>query len=315
MLFLTLFALATYNRHMQPARTDNVLFGSEFNLHCMRGSVLLARARQSIGYRDLLYNLIVRDLKVRYKHSALGFFWSLLNPLLLMAVFTFVFTALLEDKSRLAFHIFFLSALLPWNWCAASVMGTLSSIVGNGHLIKKVYFPREMLPVSVVFSNMINYLLSLPALILFMFLFRQGVTPSPFDSGCTLVCFNSYFLWLPLLVITQALFLMGLGFILATLNVFFRDTSVLVEVGLSAWFFLTPIIYDAKVVAGDYAAWMYYLNPMASIIANYRDIFYYSSSLGPDPTFMLRTFVTSALLFVAGYFFFMRFSRRFGEEV
>ncbi len=277
---------------------------------------MLARARQSVNYKDLLYNLVVRDLKVRYKHSALGFFWSLLNPLLLMAVFTFVFTALLPgDKAKPAFHIFFLCALLPWNWCATSTMGTLQSIVGNGHLIKKVYFPREMLPVSVVLSNMINYLLSLPALFFFMLLFRTDSLGSPFLASCNNVCVNQHLIWLPILIVTQAIFLMGLGFLLAALNVFFRDTSVLVEVGLSAWFFLTPIIYDAKAVAGQYANLMYYLNPMASIIANYRDIFYYNSSLSPDPWFILRTLIECTILFIAGYLFFMRVSGSFGEEV
>jgi len=277
---------------------------------------LLARARQSVNYRDLLYNLVVRDLKVRYKHSVLGFFWSLLNPLLLMAVFTFVFTALLStEKSKPAFHIFFLSALLPWNWCATSVAGALGSIVNNGHLIKKVYFPREMLPVSVVTSNMINFLLSLPALFFFMLVFRPGIVISAFDPRCPYVCLNSHVLWLPLLIVTQALFLTGLGFLFSALNVFFRDTSVLVEVGLSAWFFLTPIIYDAKDVAGQYSNLMYYLNPMASIVANYRDIFYYNSPGSPDLAFMLRTLVTSTILFVLGYIFFMRVSRNFGEEV
>ena len=276
---------------------------------------LLTRARQSVTYRDLLYNLIVRDLKVRYKHSALGFFWSLLNPLLLMAVFTFVFTALLPGDTRAAFHIFFLSALLPWNWCATSVSATLNSIVGNSHLIKKVYFPREMLPVSVVLSNMINYVLSLPALLFFMIFLRPGLPTSPFAANCEFVCLNSHLLWLPVLILTQALFLMGLGFFLSALNVFFRDTSVLVEVGLSAWFFLTPIIYDAKDVAGEYSNLMYYFNPMASIIANYRDIFYFNSPLGLAPEFVLRSLVTCAIIFVLGYFFFMRFSRNFGEEL
>ena len=280
---------------------------------------LLARAKKSIDYRDLLYNLVVRDLKVRYKHSALGFFWSLLNPLLLMLVFTFVFQQLLRSDAsnpgRPMYHVFFLTALLPWNWNSAAVVGTLGSIVNNGHLIKKIFFPRELLPVSVVMSNMINYLLSLPALLLFMLLFRPESVGPPFGAACTHVCINPNMLWLPLLILTQTVFLLGLGFFLSALNVFFRDTSVLVEVGLSAWFFLTPIIYDAKEVVGNLANIMYWVNPMASIVANYRDIFYYNAAGSPDLGFMLRNLAVCSVLLVLGYMFFMRFSRNFGEEV
>ena len=276
---------------------------------------MLARARQSILYRDLLYNLIVRDLKVRYKHSFLGFFWSLLNPLLLMAVFTFVFTQLLgSNAANPMFHIFFLCALLPWNWCATAVMGTLGSIVNNGHLIKKVYFPREFLPFSVVISNMINYLLSIPALLIFMFLFRSPGSGDPLSPDCTLACINGHIIWLPMLILSQTVFLLGLGFFLSAVNVFFRDTSVLVEVGLNAWFFLTPIIYDVRTIV-SFPSLMYYFNPMASIITNYRDIFYYNQSGSPDPLFMLRTLVECLIILGIGYLVFMRASRNFGEEV
>jgi lipopolysaccharide transport system permease protein len=307
----------TYNRIWQPVACATVVsYGYETetgNPH------LLARAKKSIDYRDLLYNLVVRDLKVRYKHSFLGFFWSLLNPLLLMLVFTFVFQQLLHTDANSPqppmYHVFFLSALLPWNWNSAAVTGTLGSIVGNGHLIKKIYFPREMLPVSSVLSNMINYLLSLPALLLFMVIFRPDSAGSPFAADCPYVCINSHMMWLPMLILTQLLFLLGLGFFVSALNVFFRDTSVLVEVGLTAWFFLTPIIYDTKAVAGDWANVMYWVNPMASVVANYRDIFYYNQFGSPDPGFMLRNLIVCAVIMVLGYLFFMRFSRNFGEEV
>jgi ABC-type polysaccharide/polyol phosphate export permease len=172
-----------------------------------------------------------------------------------------------------------------------------------------------MLPVSVVLSNMINFLLSLPALLFFMLILRTDAAGPPVGPSCSLVCFTPQMLWVPLLILTQALFLMGFGFFLAALNVFFRDTSVLVEVGLSAWFFLTPIIYDAKDVVGDFVNWMYYLNPMASIVANFREIFYYNQAGSPDVAFMLRNLIECSIIFGLGYLFFMRFSRNFGEEV
>ncbi|MEP6776459.1 MAG: ABC transporter permease [Chloroflexota bacterium] len=279
---------------------------------------MLARAKRSIDYRDLLYNLVVRDLKVRYKHSVLGFFWSLLNPVLLMLVFTFVFQQLLGSENNPThpmYHVFFLVALLPWNWCASAVTGTLGSIVNSGYLIKKVYFPREMLPVAVVLANMINFLLALPALVLFMIILRPEGSGSPFGSDCQYACFNAHLLWVPLLILTQTIFLTGLGFFISALNVFFRDTSVLVEVGLSAWFFLTPIIYDARDVAHDLANLMYYLNPMASLVANFREVFYYNDAASPDLFFMLRNLIVCTVLLIGGYLFFMRLSHSFGEEI
>ena len=175
---------------------------------------MLARAHQTINYRDLLYNLVVRDLKVRYKHSFLGFFWSLLNPLLLIGGIHLRIQYAPRQSSQTSLPDLFLCALLPWNWCAASVTGTLGSIVNSGYLIKKVYFPEEMLPLAVVLSNMVNFVLSMPALLIFMLFLKPE--------------FTIHILWWPALVFIQALFLTGLGFFLAALNVFFRDTSVLV---------------------------------------------------------------------------------------
>ncbi|MGH2543011.1 MAG: ABC transporter permease, partial [Ardenticatenaceae bacterium] len=119
-------------------------------------------------YRDLLYNLTIRDLKVRYKHSVLGILWSLLNPLLMMLVFTFVFTVM-QPSSIPHYYVFLLAGLLPWNFFSGSVVGAASQIVANGHLIKKVYFPREVLPISLVLSNSVNFLLSLIPLIALLF--------------------------------------------------------------------------------------------------------------------------------------------------
>lgn len=271
----------------------------------------------TLKYRDLIRNLVVRDLKVRYRGSVLGFIWSLLNPLLMMLIFWFVFSKLLANTTP-HFPLFLLTALLPWTWCASTISGAVGSIVGNGNLINKVYFPRELLPVSMVISNCINFLLSLPTaialIIYYLIRYPQHFGPHYFESGLVLSSpFNWNLLWIPVLILTQAIFLAGLGMFLAALNVYFRDTSMIVEVGLQAWFFLTPIFYDLSTVAQGATQYIYWLNPMASIISSWRIILYNGAS--PDPIFILRTLITSAIVFVIGYLFFNRLSRSFGEEI
>lgn len=276
---------------------------------------MLARTREAINYRELLKNLVMRDLKVRYRNSFLGVLWSLLNPLLMMAVYVFVFTQLLKGGTppeplpgatlgevqtymiRTNFPVFILIGLLPWNWLATSVMGSITSIVGNAHLIKKVYFPRELLPLSLVISNLVNFLLALPVLFGLILLMKPTITLQ--------------YLWLPAILLTQTVFLAGLAFFLSAVSVYFRDTFVILEVVILAWFFLTPIFYDIKQVWPEWADWIYRLNPMASLISNYRDILFWGAP--PDPAFVLRTFLTAVLVFLLGYLVFARTSRSFGE--
>ncbi|MDO8674473.1 MAG: ABC transporter permease [Dehalococcoidia bacterium] len=256
------------------------------------------RLSEILRYRDLMWNLVARDLKVRYRSSVLGFFWSLLNPLLMTTVFYVVFNVLMRNSTEM-FPVFILCGILPWNWCAASVTGSVGSIVGNGHLIKKIYFPRELLPASMVVSNLVNFILALPVLFLMMIIFGAPLT--------------WFVLLLPVLILIQLAFLLGLSFFLSTVNVFFRDTSVIVEVVLLAWFFLTPVFYRIEDLTANWSRLMYILNPMASIISNYRLILY--AGAAPAVDFMMRTAATSLIVLVVGYLIFARFSHLFGEEV
>lgn len=275
---------------------------------------LVERVGELYRYRELIRNLVVRDLKVRYKNSALGFLWSLVNPLLMMLVFTVVFQIMLPNEQIQAFPIFVLCALLPWNWFAASLNEAIPSIVNNAHLIKKVYFPREVLPLSVVLANGVNFLLAL--LVLFAMIFVYGVHVSV------------WVLLLPAIIAVQLLFTLGVAFILSTVNVFYRDTGVIMEVVLLAWFFLTPIFYPVTLLSEHREVWgitlpiqrlVYILNPMASLISAYRDILWGSLQGGPPGApgldFLTRTAVTALLVLVTGYLFFTRYSRVFGEEV
>ena len=264
------------------------------------------------GYRELIWNLVVRDLKVRYRNSVLGILWSLMNPLLMMVVFTLVFTVMTPYSEVKHFPVFVLLAILPWNFFSSSVIGSIQSIVGNAPLVNKVYFPREILPISVVLANLINFLIALIVLFALILIFQIPIT--------------GWALALPLVIVVQLIFTIGFCMIMAAANVFYRDTQVIMEVVMLAWFFMTPIFYSVSILPQSYeiagmsfnvSRWMRILNPMASIIANYRTILYGAGNGGsmPEPYFFIRTLLTSLGVLALGAFIFYRYSRRFGEEV
>ena len=261
-----------------------------------------------LTYRDLLWNLVVRDLKVRYRNSVLGVLWSLGNPILMMLVFTFVFTVMTGFARAENFPVFVLCAILPWNFFSTSVIGSIRSVVDNASLVNKIYFPREVLPVSVVLANLVNFLMSM--LVLFGLMLVFGMP------------FTRWLLLLPLVIAVQIIFTVGFSLIMATANVFYRDTQIIMEVVMQAWFFVTPIFYPIEILPRSYEIfgitfdvwrWVNILNPMASIIANYRVILYGGAS--PEFYFFMRTLVTALAVLGVGSLVFYRYSRRFAEEI
>lgn len=264
------------------------------------------------SYRELLRNLVVRDLKVRYRNSALGVLWSLGNPLLMMLVFTAVFTVMTPYSDVKKFPVFVLCGILPWNFFSSSVIGSIRSIVDNVTLVSKIYFPREILPISIVIANLVNFLMALIVLFAFVLIFQVPLT--------------KWALLLPLVIFVQLMFTVGVALIMATANVFYRDMQVIMEVVMLAWFFLTPVFYSEKILPAsaelwgftfNVSRWVRILNPMASIIAAYRDILYGIGNGGIPPAFdfLLRTFVTSLGVLGIGALIFYRYSRIFAEEV
>ena len=275
---------------------------------------MIHRLRELLSYRELIENLVMRDLKLRYKSSVLGFLWSLLNPLLLMLVFTVVFTVMLPQASIPKFPAFVLCALLPWNFFSTSILAALGSITGNGHLINKVYFPREVLPIASVLASFANFLLALPVLFVLLLLFKIPIT--------------IWVAYLPVIMLVQIVFTVGIALLLSAVNVFYRDTGVIMEVIIQAWFFLTPVFYPIDLLP-QASTWLgvtvpvrrltYILNPMASIIASYRSVLYgFTNGSPPAPPaldFFSRTVLTAIVCFVVGYWVFTRYSHRFAEEV
>ena len=272
-------------------------------------SATLNVLRETWAYRDLLRNLVVRDLKTRYKRSVLGFAWSFLNPLFMVMIFTVVFTVIARAQNVPNYPLFALCGLLAWNFLAGSVSGAARSIVGNAHLIDKVYFPRELLPISVVFSNLINFILSLIVFFILLLLFR--------------IPLSWWILSLPIIIAVQFVLVVGLALIVAALNVFYRDVEHVLDVGLLAWFFLTPIFWELELLPNKLPLpwggegidiWLleYRLNPMASLVTDYRYILLY------DYGIIRHTVVPLAIglvCLVVGWYFFRRNAHRFAEEI
>ena len=266
------------------------------------------------AYRNLLKHLVIRELKARYKNSVLGIVWSLLHPLLMMTVYTILFTVLIPNEGVQKYPIFILVALIPWQFHNSSLMSSAGSIVNNSSIIKKVYFPRVLLPTASMLSNLVNFLLASIVLLVLLYAFGIGLT--------------IHALWVPLILLTQIIFTLGLAFIFSTLQAFYRDTLMLLEVGLLAWFFLTPVFYSFERFATRSEIWgitinparlMRWANPMASIVDGYRTVLWGnvgSSGPGPmDPLALLRTFVTAVIIFIIGYVVFSRSEHLFGEKL
>lgn len=263
--------------------------------------------RELLRYRSLVLNLVLRDLKSRYKRSVLGFLWSLLNPLAMMLVFTVVFTIIMPSKIE-NYPIFLLCGLLPWNFFTGALMVSINSVAGNANLVKKVYFPREVLPISAVLASLVNFLLGLAVLFVVLIFFHGHFSP---------------WLWLlPLVILIQTCFTLGVALFLSAINVYYRDTLMIMDVVLLAWFFLTPVVYSNSILPPNYQVLgmsvdiqrvMYIVNPMASLIAAYRDLLYWGYRTDLD--FFLRTAVTAIAILAAGYWFFVRHSHDFGEKV
>ena len=263
---------------------------------------MLANLQNLFRYRALIQSLVARELKARYRGSLLGYFWSFINPLLLLLVYSFVFTYVLQNQTEgiQPYALFMFCGILPWTWFSSSLLESSNVLVAGGNLIKKVLFPAEILPIVTVLAGLVNFCLGLPILAAFLIYYRVPVTPSDL-------------LWLPVLVVLQCLMTLGLAFVVASLTVLFRDVRDLLANLLTLWFFATPIIYPLwSAPAGVQRVLA--LNPMTYLIVSYQEILFRE---GPyrDWQRVLGIGAVSLLVFLAGYFVFNRLRDTFAEEV
>ncbi len=259
---------------------------------------LIEKFKEIYTYRHMLYTLVKQDIRGRYKGSLLGFLWTLLNPLLLLLVYSVVFQLVFKiDIPNYPIYLFI--ALMPWNYFANTISMGTSCVANGGGILKKVYFPREVLPLATVISNTINYFFS--AIIIFIALIFFS------DIGISL-----FALWLPVIVFIQAVFSLGCIFILSAVNVYVRDVQYIMNPIMMVWMYATPILYKADMVPEKYQK-IYNLNPMVQIMNGYRSILYDKTM--PDLTSLFYIFVASMVFLSLAYLVFAKLQRRFAEEV
>lgn len=264
--------------------------------------------RQLPRYRGLIQSLVSRELKARYRGSVLGFFWSFINPLLLLLVYTFVFAYVMPPPGDIDnYALFLFTGILPWTWFSASLLESSSVLITGGNLIKKVMFPAEILPIVTVLSNLVHFLLGLPILVAFLIYFDAPIELSELP-------------WFPIALLVQLLLTLGFALILSALTVHFRDLKDILGNVMTLWFFATPIIY-AWFSAPERIRPYLNLNPFTHLAITYQQILFFpadAAAAGGPPEhwkWLLALGVASTGLFLFGYFLFDRLRDSFAEEV
>jgi ABC-type polysaccharide/polyol phosphate export permease len=243
--------------------------------------------RDTYRYRELIWELALKELKIRYKRSFLGFLWALLNPLLQMIVLAVVFSKVMRLPIP-NFAVFLISVLIPWTFFSQSLLYAADSIVGNSDLIKKVRVPKVVFPIAALTSNMINFLLSMIPLALIVL--AMGIP------------LYATWLFLPIPLLALTLLTLGASFFFAALNVFYRDVSHILTILLQLWFYVTPIIYPIEIF-GKYQ-WLFKLNPLIFSLNGFR-MGVYKGQL-PSAQSVLASFACGLVALVIGYAIFRK---------
>jgi ABC-type polysaccharide/polyol phosphate export permease len=256
-----------------------------------------------IRYRGLVQSLVARELKARYRGSVLGFVWSFINPLLLLGVYSFIFTTVLPNRVEgvQPYALFMLCGLLPWTWFSSSLTEAAGSLISGGNLLKKVLFPAEILPIVSVLANMVHFFLALPIVVVFLLLYQH--VPDAAEL-----------IWFPVVLVVQVVFTSALALVLAALTVHFRDLRDILANVLTLWFFATPIIYPwFQPEVGPYRH-LFNLNPFTHLAVSYQEILFFPGPFG-HRRWLLALGAASVVMFLAAFWVFDRLRDSFAEAV
>lgn len=253
--------------------------------------------KELYNYRELLKTSIQKEIRGKYKKSFLGIFWSFLNPLLQLAVYAFIFPMILKNEQD-NYIMFLFVALIPWTFFTTAVNQGTDVVVQNGNIVKKVYFPRTILPISVVTSAAINFMISTIIVIILAIFTGLGI--------------SKYILFYPLVLLIQYLVTLGIVLMLSSITVYLRDLQHIIGVVIQVLFYATPIVYAPSSIPQQFS-FILTLNPMSHVINAYRDIFYYQQM--PNLQSLLIVLLVGVVLCVLGYMIFTKLEKRFAEEL
>jgi lipopolysaccharide transport system permease protein len=276
---------------------------------------IVARGAEIWSYRVLIEHLVRRNLLLRYRGSFLGFAWTQIAPLMQLLVYWVVFGYFFPGNTLALYPLFIAVALLPWTYTSDAIATAVRSISDNAPLVRQTYFPREVLPIASVLTSMVNFLLSLPMLIIFQCIMRY-VAQGTFSLPWTIA-------YLPIILLVHTIFVLGLALFLTALAVYSLDVIHFVGIFLQVWFFLTPIVYSLNGISSSLARVLRWCNPMASFVEYYREIFYgqpVASGLFPTPGIpasesMVRSLLIAMAVMGVGYWLFRRVHDYISEKL
>ena len=254
--------------------------------------------REIYDYRQMIFSLVRKELRGRYKGSALGFLWTFINPLLQLCVYTFVFSIVMPNNID-KFYLYLFVGLIPWLFFSGSLTGGAASIINQKDMVKKIYFPREVMPIAYVTSNFVNMLLCF--IVIFAVVIVTGVGINPIA-----ICY------LPIIMVVEYFMCLGGAMLTSALTVYFRDLEYILGIVTMAWMYFTPVVYSIDMVPERLRPFMN-LNPMTPVIVAYRDVLY--SKQVPHISTLASGFILGCIVLILGCAVFQKLQRGFAEEL